>query len=338
MAVPDKWGFAYIDNPSVAGIPDPMHQAGSWPAAFKVHSAPLGIGRVKVRFPFLASRGGVVHVTPVIDFAVFCDAQGWGPSGSSEVVDVACFTHTGAPVFAPFVVLYTKSSSGAFPPGRAYGYVHFKPATGIVARFNSAGKANTVSHVATGVWVVKMPGLGTPVRAGGVQVTAVDPAGPAKCSLGRWVSKPTEQIFEVRCYHPGIAPLNTGWTISYQHRRSITGGGLPGKPRLYAYTANTSPLLPGPYAPPAPLNYNSTGATNTIQKAGTGLSLITFPGVGVLPNSVLVTGWHIGPGMCNLNTLWATFPLGPITIVRDVACYNAGGHFINNESLISYTR
>lgn len=40
-AVPDKWGFAYIDNPSVAGIPDLNHQAGSWPAAFHAHSAPV---------------------------------------------------------------------------------------------------------------------------------------------------------------------------------------------------------------------------------------------------------------------------------------------------------
>jgi hypothetical protein len=28
-AVPDHWGFAYVDKPSVPGIPDPAHQANS---------------------------------------------------------------------------------------------------------------------------------------------------------------------------------------------------------------------------------------------------------------------------------------------------------------------
>jgi hypothetical protein len=336
-AVPDKWGFAYIDHPAIAGIPDLNHQAGSWPPAFMVHSAPVALGRVKVRFPMLATRGGVVHVTAVSGMAIFCDAQGWGPSGTAEVVTVRCFRHNGTPVFAPFVVMYTKSSGSAVPAGRAYGYVHFKPSAGIVARFNSAGKNNTVSHVATGVWVVKMPGLGTAVQAGGVQVTAVDPVGPAKCTLGRWVSKPTVQIFEVRCYRPGSLALNTGWTISYQRKRAITGGGLPGTPMLYAYTANTNPLAVLPYSPPAPLNHNSAGGVNTILKAGTGQSLVTFPRVGVLPDTVLVTGWQIGAGFCNLNSLWSTGSAGPVVLVRDVTCYDASGVNVNNKSLVSYT-
>ena len=335
-AVPDKWGFAFIDNPSVAGIPDPTHQAGSWPAPMKVHSAPGLVGQVIVRFPGLASRGGVVHVTAVIDIAVFCQAQSWRPSGTAEQVVVRCFKSSGTPFFAPFVVLYTKSSSsGALPPGRAYGYVHYQPVTGVVASFNSAGKANSVSHAGTGLWVVRMPGFGSTVQTGGVQVTAVDSAGPAKCTLSLWLSKPSEQIFDVRCYHPGVAPLNTGWTISYQRERSITGGGLPGKPRLYAYTANTKPVVVVPYAPPAPLNFNSAGGVNKIRRAGTGLSLVTFPHVGVLPNTVLVTGWHVGAGFCTLNSLWATIP--PAVIVRDVTCYTAAGVPGVGRSFISYS-
>jgi hypothetical protein len=336
-AVPDRWGFAFVDNPSVAGIPDPNHEAGSWPPGFMVHSAPVAPGKVKVRFPMLAARGGVVHVTPVIDIAVFCDAQGWGPSGTSEVVTVRCFRYNGTPVFAPFVVLFTKSTGSAFPAGRAYGYVHFNPAKGIVASFNSAGRANAVSHVANGVWVVKMPRLGTAAIAGGVQVTAADPTGPAKCTLGRWVSKPTVQIFEVRCYHPGVVPLNTGWTISYQRKRSITGGGLPGTPTLYAYTANTMPLAFDPYSPPPPLDYNSAGGINTIQKAGTGESFVQFSRVGVLQDAVLVTGWQIGAGFCNLNSLWSTGAAGPVVIVQDVVCYDASGVNIDHKSLVSYT-
>ncbi len=170
-----------------------------------------------------------------------------------------------------------------------------------------------------------------------MQVTPVDATAPAKCELGRWVSTAASQRFEVRCYHPGVTPFNAGWTISYQRGRSITGGGLPGSPKLYAYTINDMPLLPGPYSPAAPVNFNSAGGTNTITRAGTGLSLIQFPRVGVLPNAVLVTGHDVGAGFCNLLTLWATSPAVLLVTVRDVACYSAAGTPQSNESLISYT-
>jgi hypothetical protein len=126
-AVPDHWGFAYVDKPSVPGIPDPTHQAGSWPAAFKVHVTPGAVGQVFVRFPQIASKGGVVHVTAVIAQPVWCQAQKWGPSGTDEIATVRCFKPGGAPVFVPFVVMFTTSTKGPFPAGRAYGYVHFEP-------------------------------------------------------------------------------------------------------------------------------------------------------------------------------------------------------------------
>jgi hypothetical protein len=171
-------------------------------------------------------------------------------------------------VFSQFTVVYTKSTAGAIlPSGAAYGYVHFRPGSGIVARFNSAGGTNTVTPGAVGVWVVRMPHLGSSVQAGGVQVTAVDPSGPAKCELRAWAWSPGGQRFVVRCFNGGVTPLKTGWTLSYQRRRAITGGGLPASPKLYAYTLNNMPAIPGPYAPAPPsVNYNSAAATNTIRR------------------------------------------------------------------------
>src|SRR6266699_7072503 len=52
-AVPDRWGFAFVGKPMVAGIPDLSHQAGSWPAPLHAHSAPGAPGQVFVRFPRL---------------------------------------------------------------------------------------------------------------------------------------------------------------------------------------------------------------------------------------------------------------------------------------------
>jgi hypothetical protein len=331
-SVPDGWGFAYVDNPSVAGIPDPNHQAGSWPPGFVVHSAPGGVGQVLVRFPQIATKGGVVHVMAVIDVAVWCQAQKWGTSGPDEVVAVRCYKPGGGPVFAPFVVTFAHSSVTTLAPPRAYGYLHFEPGSGIVTSFNSAGAANTVTPGPTGVWTVRLPGLGAASLAGDVQVSAVNPTKPAKCELEKWAPAAAGQTFVVRCFDATTGPLSTGWDLTYQLGRAVTGT----QPKLFGYSFDNQPANAGPYAPaPPPVNFNSAGGVNTLMRAGTGLRLVSFPRIGHLPNTVLVTPVQTGPGFCNLNTVWGT--AAPTTIVRDVTCYTAAGVRSSQRFMITYT-
>ena len=237
-------------------------------------------------------------------------------------------------MFSQFTVTFATSTKGPFPAGRAYGYVHFQPGSGIVASFNSAAGANTVTAGPTGVWTVKMPGLGSTVPLGGIQVTAVDPSGPAKCELNAWGWSASGQAFQVRCFNGGSTPLKTGWTLTYQRKRAITGT----QPKLFAYTFDNKPLIAGPYAPaPAGINFSSQSGINTVRSAGAGLRLVQFPRVGALPDNVLVTPFHVGPGFCNLVTRWATSAAGPSVTVRDVACYTAAGLLKSHSSMITYT-
>ncbi|MBV9384664.1 MAG: hypothetical protein JOY82_18250 [Streptosporangiaceae bacterium] len=327
-AVPNHWGFAYVNVPT--GIPDPSHQAGSWPAPFKVSVSAGAPGQEFVRFPRIASPGGVVHVTAVADIAVWCQAQGWFPSGPDEIAVVRCFRPGGAPVFVPFSVTFTQSSTGPFPAGRAYGYVHFSG--GIVSQFNSSGAPITVTPAGTGTWVVHMAGLGSAGLSGNVQVTAVDPVNPAKCKVAAWKPSPPEQVFLVRCFDKLASPLSTGWSLSYQRGRAITGT----QPKAFGYTFDNQPLLPGPYAPvPPAVNFNSLAGINTIRAAGTGLRLVIFPRAGVLPNTVLVTAFGPSADFCNMLTVWGT--AGGQVLVRDVACYTATGVRQPQASLITYT-
>jgi hypothetical protein len=334
-AVPDQWGFAYVSQPSVPGVPVLAHQAGSWPSPFVVHTTPGVIGQVFVTFPRIASRGGVVHVTAVTDERpIWCQVQKWRPAGVNEVVVVRCFEATAGPpvpMFSAFTVTYSKSSKGPFPAGRGYGYVHYQPGSGVVARFNSVGGTNTVTPGPVGVWTVRMPGLGSAGRAGGVQVTAVNPAVPAKCELAGWASAPAGQAFLVRCFSGTTTPLKTAWTLTYQRGRAITGT----QPNHFGYTFDNMPLIVGTYAPVPPVNFNSLGGVNTVSGAGGGLRLVKFPRVGLLPDNVLVTGFKVGPGFCNLITVWGTF--GSNVIVRDVSCYTATGTLKNRASLVTYT-
>src|SRR5215472_10777577 len=128
--VPNKWGFAYVDNPSAPSIPVLSHQAGTWPSPLHVHSTPISAHRVVVTFPQLASKNGVVHVTAVNDAPVWCQVVKVGTAGPNEVVVVRCYKAGGVALFSPFTVLYTTSSKGPFPANSAYGYVHFEPAAG----------------------------------------------------------------------------------------------------------------------------------------------------------------------------------------------------------------
>ena len=334
-SVPSNWGFAFVSAPSVAGIPPVSHQAGNWPPGFKVHTTPGAPGQVKVRFPQIGVAGGVVHVTAVTDTAAWCQAEQWNRSGAAEIVVVRCYQHAGVPVYVPFVVMFTQSSKAPFPAGRAYGYLRYQPGSGVLTSFNSAGGSNTVVQLGTGLWQVTLHGLGSAGPAGNVQVTPVNPTAPAKCEVSAWASAKAAQVIGVRCYHPGTAPMNTGWTLSYQRGRAIMGT----QPKNFAYTVDNKPAVAGPYSPAPPaVNFNAAGAVNTIQRAGAGLRLVRFPRVGHLPNTVLVTAFQAAPGgFCNLISPWATAGSPASVIVRDVGCYTAAGAPASRSSLITYS-
>ncbi len=328
-AVPNRWGFAYVDVPN--GIPNLAHQAGSWPAGPTVSVTTPPGGPTYVRFPQIATGGGVVHVTAVSQGPHWCQALKWGPSGTDLLVVVRCFRYGGAPVTTPFTVVF-EQSTGLLPAPQAFGYVHYNGAA-VATQFNSAGVANSVVAGPPGVWNVSLPGLGSAGRAGGLQVTAVNPAQPARCKVAAWVSAPAGQSVRVRCHNATNLPLNTGWTLTYQRERAITGAAIP--PKNFAYTFDNMPANPGPYSPvPPSVNHNSQGGLNTVQGAGVGLRLVTFPRVGVLPDNVQVTAYGPGPEYCNLLTLWNTG--GSAATVRDVACYY-GVVRATRASLTTYT-
>ncbi|WP_433243643.1 hypothetical protein ACQPYK_40200 [Streptosporangium sp. CA-135522] len=328
-AVPNRWGFAHVNLTS--GIPDPAHQAGSWGAGFNVSVSPGGVGQTYVKFPQLAIDGGVVHVTAIAQTAYWCQAQKWGPSGPDLIAVVQCYKYGGGPVFTPYTIVF-EQSTGILPAPQAFGYVHYNGSL-VATQFNSSGAANGVTPLGVGVWNVTLPGLGSPGPEGNVQVTAVNPINPARCKVGGWGSAPGAQTVQVRCHNATNVPFNTGWTLTYQRQRAITGAAIP--PKNFAYTFDNTPANPGPYAPVPPgVNYNSQGAVNTVQTAGTGQRMVIFPAVGVLPDHVQVTAYGTGPEFCNLVTLWNTS--GGTAIVRNVVCYNAGTR-VDQPSLTTYT-
>lgn len=328
-AVPDVWGFAYVDTTS--GVPNPSYQAGSWTSGV-VTVSPGVPGEYFVRFPNIGAKGGIAHVTAVSQTAEWCQVEKWGPSGPDEIVAVRCYRFGGSPATTRFSIVFASSSGALSSASQAFGYVYWDGSS-IASGYNSSLGVNAVYPGPPGEWTVWLPGLGSSVAAGNIQVTAVDSTQPARCKVGDWSWAPSGQKIQVLCHDATVNPLKTGWTLTYQRERAITGAFAP--PKLFAYTFDNVPANPGPYAPgPPPVNFNFPGATNTVQSAGTGLRLVTFPAVGALPNNVQVTAFGPGPEFCNLLTLWTTS--GSTTYVRDVVCYHATTP-VNRASFVSYT-
>ncbi|MFC6086756.1 hypothetical protein [Sphaerisporangium aureirubrum] len=326
-AVPNKWGFALVNL--FNGTPDPAHQAGSWPAGFNVTVTSSSVGRYTVKFPQIGTPRGIVHVTAITQTAVWCQVQGWGPSGSDELVIVQCYHYGGAPVDSFFTILFEESSGTASP---GLGYVHWN-GSAIGSTFNSAGGVNAVAPTGVGTWTVILPGIGSTGPAGGIQVTAVDPLSPARCKVGAWAPLPGAQRIQVRCHNATNVPFDTGWNLTYQFKRSIIGGVTP--PQYFGYTFDNTPANPGPYMPgPPDVTFNSVGSFNEIQTAGTGQRMVTFHKIGLLRDHVQVTAFGTGPEYCNLVAIWGTW--GMEVTVRNVICYQAATR-LDHASMVSYT-
>ncbi|BAJ26769.1 MULTISPECIES: hypothetical protein [Kitasatospora] len=325
-AVPDRWGFAYLDNPTPPPgyVPDPSRQWGSWPtpASNPVKVDQVSAGGYVVHFPLIGGPGGIAHATAVNRTGTWCQIQGWGTVGTGLDVKVACYDPSGAPAPSAFTVLFTSSSGTPTTPGN-YGYLYSLPSGALVTQYNSAGGANLSSHGSTGIWKAWLPNLGSSVEVGNVQVTAVDSSQGARCKIANWYPASTGQTFLVACFDAANAPYDTAWTLSYSVKRAVHGPALP--PKSFGYLWYNGSV-------PAGTNFNSVGGVNS-WSIGVPSSVV-LPGVAVPSDHAQVTAYGSGPGWCHLAQPWlrsgSTVQLTPL-------CFNPGGAPVAAPFLLAYT-
>ncbi len=174
-AMPNSWGFGYLDKPALppALLPYnlPPARASSSGAGAQLTAHPA-IGSYQVTFFGIGTPPGaalgVVHVTaaPAKQYAAWCQAADWGPVNGNEVINVVCYrTPPNAPGAVPvntdFSVAFSWSSRPS-PAGVSYGYLESTGVNGTVTQFDSAGGLITSTPLPGGVWHVVMPGLGGP--------------------------------------------------------------------------------------------------------------------------------------------------------------------------------
>lgn len=329
-ADPPRWGFAVVRSGAVV---DSVRQAGSWPDGLKVEAVAGGPGQVLVRFPQIGmAAGGVAHVTAISQSADWCQVQDWWQSGADEIVAVQCHRFGVGPIASWFSVTFGYSAQ-YLPAPQAFGYVRWN-GSAVAAQFNSSAPAavNTVAPLTNpGLWRVTLPGLGSAGHAGNIQVTAVDPAVPARCKLGGWTATTAAQNIIVRCYDATGTPLNTGWSLTYHRERAIT---WTPQPYRFAYTFDNAPDTPGVYLPtPYPVSHNSQSGGVQLSRSAVARKQVIFGGLNGYRDNVQVTAFGYGPEFCNLLAPWETY--STYVSIRYVTCYN-GAVQVDHPAMITY--
>ena len=193
-----------------------------------------------------------------------CGVQGWGPSGSDLVVNVAC-NHLGVPSDEQFDVLVTKPASA--PAGvldYAWNYLPTKSGklTGSYS-YNSSHKTNSVTHKGLGRYLITLPGpTVTGANTGTVKVSAYG-SEAGSCQVASWSGTKSAQLVGVDCFTAAGAPQNRDFTIAYARGGNLMG--LDGQVDANALANGTSAV----YQPA--VQYDSAhGARVTVVHLDTG--------------------------------------------------------------------
>lgn len=168
--------------------------------------ARTGIGAYTARLPNLGSTAGHFQVTAYGPDSARCQVYTWGPSGTTQQVNVRCFTNAGTARDTHFTLTYVSgislvgAAAGPNGSGTASAYVlaHQPTAASYTPsrpyQFNSSGATNTITRSGVGAYRVNFPQQA--LDRGTVQVSTFG-RGAAQCKVTAW--SPSAGV-QVRCF------------------------------------------------------------------------------------------------------------------------------------------
>lgn len=245
---------------------------GSYPSA----------GFTQVSFAGLQGIGdtaGDVQVTPY-DTADTCAVSGWGPVGSAELIDVACYNPNGTLDTGSYQFDLTITKPTGKPSG-VYDYAWINPDNKSVSlkggfgEYNSSHKANRVVHLGSGRYEVIFPGPKSSGTHGTVEVTPYLrlSATGANCVTSSWKGTRTGEVVYVDCYGPSGARQNHEFDVVYASANNVLA--LNG-----AADANTLFNDRGAAELPVTSYFSNRHAGAADVVYGTGDSYVLLPGSG----------------------------------------------------------
>ena len=332
-APPDMWGFAYVEDPTVAPWTNlnPAYQATS-PATPNVQGGKTGTGRFTVKFLGLGiGMVGNVHVTAV-GKGNYCETVRWDTNGVDEIVDVACFRPGGVPQDTRFAVMWTNNSV-VVPTTVSFASVQWIAGVGLKQFYNSTGAGVTITQVGTGAYSVRFQKVGTGHSqiTGTVQVTAQDfAAQPRRCKVSGWDDAGTDMVANVYCFDAGSTLVDSGFTASFQRQRPILSA--DGPPKYFGYV--WTPLSLPPSASQTNFNYPAGGyGLNTVTVSGS-VTSVRFPLLAFALTHAQVTAFGNDANYCTLGRLWVA---SGSDLVVTAACFAPSGAPAVEEAFVAAT-
>ena len=195
--------------------------------------------------------------------------------------------------------------------------------------YNSAGGAITITRLGAGYYEVQFAKLSTGVVGGDVQATEYSGSGYCMASGWSFTTKGRVVTAYVNCYDASGNASDNTFTLLYQmHSGNIGNAG-----RGLAYLRADQPST-GSYTPTGALQYNSTGASNSIVRHSVGNYTATLPGLTRNGGSVQVTAFlGNAAARCKVSGLSSN---SNATFV-DVLCFNSSGQAADEAFDLAYS-
>ena len=183
---------------------------------------------------------------------------------------------------------------------------------------NSAGTTNTLSRWSAGKYSVFLPGLNVgALNAGTALLTTLTGDAKHLCVIDDfgWHSPAPAEI-DVECFNRSGTPTDSTFSASLLDGQSLTGKS--------GYVWANDPTNPT-YIPDVSYQYNSTGATNTIDRLSKGRYAVHLPGLATARGNVQVASRFVAssskPAGCRVLT-WGPSAADLVVIVQ---CRNLAG-------------
>jgi hypothetical protein len=200
----------------------------------------------------------------------------------------------------------------------------------VQACFSNATKRGSVviDHLATGSYEIVMDYL---YKAGpsDVQIGIADENTPSYCTTAGWGPGEYKAVdVFVNCYDAGGNPMDSILTFLYQSRSQPLGSAEKGIAFLWADQPTEASYTPNPG-----YQFNSTGATNSMTRNGTGSYTASIPGLTKNGGNVQVTAYGNGPARCKVSD-WNSSQSGTSV---NVLCFDGTGAAADEMFTLAYT-
>ena len=330
------WAWMVIRDPTADITRSPGRNSGN-SSGGQNQVDHVSTGYYVLAFEGVGGDPGNVLVSTLGPQPKICSVADWGSAPGGVLIDVRCFTRSGAPADASFVVNWLAASGVG---GKlAYG-LNFSPTSNCGSpsdQYVSNGGSISTCPGDNGVarWVI--PGLGS--SRGTVQVTpsahrAIDADLTAGiCALIDFQANGADETLRVKCFETdGSSQIYRGHDAWF-----MQGLGMKGVDRTnVAYVLANRPREAG-YTPGASHSYSSDGGTNTVRRLGTGRYEVKLPKM-PLGGSAQVTALIGSATSSSRHCVVSSIEVSALPQRVGVRCFDADGDLRDTAFTLAYAR